>query len=214
MPWFLTKHSVSRANHPFLPTIISFVGMSFIDTLNFCLSLFGFYSLVLYLRYLLPCHKIPPLSTFLDETQQLLDRAEAIGAISQGSENSAHLHLYGIRSVRHHHHVLTLAQFGKPICNDAHREQSCSGAIPAAARCYFTRPDVQTLFLPIPNRSYKIETRGLSEHSSCLSYHTLMKLSQLAVDEHQTTSTIIPKPAAGACRSVHRFDGYLPGMVP
>ena len=69
--------------------------MSFIDTLNFGLSLFGFYSLVLYLCYLLPCYKIPPLSTSLNDTQQLLGRAEAIGAISQDSEYSAHLYLYG-----------------------------------------------------------------------------------------------------------------------
>jgi len=68
--------------------------MSFIDTLNFCLSLFGSYSLVLYLRYLLPRYKIPPLSTFLQETQQLLHRAEAIGAIPQDSEYSARLYLY------------------------------------------------------------------------------------------------------------------------
>lgn len=69
--------------------------MSFIDTLNFCLSLFGLYSLVLCLCYLLPCYKIPPLSTFLDETQQLLDHAEAIGAVPQDSEDSARLYLYG-----------------------------------------------------------------------------------------------------------------------
>jgi len=95
MTCILAKLSVSRSNYPFLPTITSFDGMSFIDTFNFCLSLFGFYSLVLYLRYLLPRYIVPPLSTFLNETQQLLHRAEAIGAIPQDSEYSAHFYLYG-----------------------------------------------------------------------------------------------------------------------
>jgi len=98
MTCILVKLSVSTSNYPFLPTITSFGGMSFIDTLNFCLSLFGFYSLVLYLRCLLPRYKIPPLSTFLNETQQLLHRAEAIGAIPQDSEYSAQIYLYGNQS--------------------------------------------------------------------------------------------------------------------
>jgi len=55
-----------------------------------------------------------------------------------------------------------------------------------------------------------------------LAYHVaqLIKVSQLAVDEQQTTitecatSTVLPNPAAGTYWSVHRFGGYSPYMVP
>jgi len=61
------------------------------DALGFCLSLLGIYGLLLYLRYLLPRYVIPPLSTLLNESQQLLRHAEVIGAISPESEYKAQL---------------------------------------------------------------------------------------------------------------------------
>ena len=67
--------------------------MRFIDTLSFCLSLLGIYSLVLNFRYLLPCHITPVLSALLTETRQLLDNAEAIGAIPSESEIRTHFTL-------------------------------------------------------------------------------------------------------------------------
>ncbi len=73
--------------------------MPFIDILGFSVSLLGICSLViLYLRVrqleLLPRYNIPPLSTFLSETQRLLDREEAIYAIPPESEHRAYLCLY------------------------------------------------------------------------------------------------------------------------
>ncbi|KAI0284475.1 hypothetical protein BC826DRAFT_155937 [Russula brevipes] len=65
--------------------------MSFIDTISFCLSLLGIYSLIFSLRILLPRYFIPSLSVILNETQQLLHRAETINAIPPGSEYRSHL---------------------------------------------------------------------------------------------------------------------------
>ena len=67
--------------------------MPFIDILGFCLSLAGINGLILYFRYLLPCNAIPLLSTLLNETQQLLDRAEEIGTVPLQSESRTHLDL-------------------------------------------------------------------------------------------------------------------------
>ena len=60
--------------------------MRFIDVLGLCLSILGIYGLILYLRYLLPHYVVPLLSALLNETQQLLDRAEALNAIPLESE--------------------------------------------------------------------------------------------------------------------------------
>ena len=62
-----------------------------IDIIGFCLSVVGIYGLILYLRYLLPRNAIPLLSTLLDETRQLLDRAEAISAVPPQSESRTRL---------------------------------------------------------------------------------------------------------------------------
>jgi hypothetical protein len=64
--------------------------MHFIDILSFCLSLLGVYGLILYFRYLFPCYVIPPLSALLNETKQLLERAEEIGAVPPQSECRIH----------------------------------------------------------------------------------------------------------------------------
>jgi hypothetical protein len=68
--------------------------MRFIDIFSFCLSLLGVYSLVLYLRYLLPRYIIPIISVLLSETQQLLERAEAFSAIPLESEYRTCLDMY------------------------------------------------------------------------------------------------------------------------
>jgi hypothetical protein len=65
--------------------------MRFLDVFSFCLSLLGIYGLILPLRYLLPRNIIPLLSLLLNETTQLLDSAEAIGAIPSQNECRAHL---------------------------------------------------------------------------------------------------------------------------
>jgi len=67
--------------------------MRFIDVLGLCLSVLGIYGLILYLRYLLPYYVVPLLSALLNETQQLLDRAEALSAIPLESEYRTQLGL-------------------------------------------------------------------------------------------------------------------------
>jgi hypothetical protein len=148
--------------------------MSFIDILGFSLSVLGIYSLVLYLRYLLPRYNIPPLSAFLNETQQLLGHAEEICAIQPESEYRAHLHLYDnhVFMFADCPRLLTPIQFSKPICRNAHREQSCPGDLQATAHCSSARPDMQTSYPLSSNRCYQVETRGSSSRSSWLSYHT------------------------------------------
>ena len=51
--------------------------MKFTDLLGFILSILGAYSLVLYLRFLLPRNLIPLVSARLDEVEAILDRAVA-----------------------------------------------------------------------------------------------------------------------------------------
>ena len=67
--------------------------MRFVDILGFCLSILGVYGLVLYLRYLLPHYVIPLLYDLLNETRQLLGRAEALNAIPLESELKTQLDL-------------------------------------------------------------------------------------------------------------------------
>ena len=65
--------------------------MLVIDALSLGLSVLGIYSLILSLRYLIPCYTAPCLSARLNETQQLLSHAEAINAIPPESELRTHL---------------------------------------------------------------------------------------------------------------------------
>ena len=60
--------------------------MHVIDILGFGLSLLGIYGPVLLILYLLPRNVTPRLSILLDETRQLLRRAEEIGAVPLQSE--------------------------------------------------------------------------------------------------------------------------------
>ena len=68
--------------------------MRLIDILSFSLSLLGIYGPILLTRYLLPCNVIPILSTLLDQTQQLISRAEQIGAVPPQSEYKFRLDRY------------------------------------------------------------------------------------------------------------------------
>ena len=60
--------------------------MPVIDIIGFGLSLLGIYGPIIFILYLLPCHLAPLLSILLDETQQLLRRAEELGAVPPQSE--------------------------------------------------------------------------------------------------------------------------------
>jgi hypothetical protein len=65
--------------------------MSFIDILGLYISLLGIYGPMFLIRYMLPRNVTLFLSTLLDETQQLLGRAEEIGAITPQSEYTRQL---------------------------------------------------------------------------------------------------------------------------
>ena len=65
--------------------------MHVIDVLSFGLSLLGIYGPILLICYLLPRNLTPRLFTLLNETQQLLCRAEEIGAVPPQSEYKHHL---------------------------------------------------------------------------------------------------------------------------
>jgi len=60
--------------------------MPVIDIDSFYISLLGIYGPTLLIRYMLPRNVTPLLSTLLDETQQLLGRAEEISAVTPQSE--------------------------------------------------------------------------------------------------------------------------------
>ena len=68
--------------------------MHVIDILSFNLSLPGIYGPTLLILYLLPRNVAPRLLTLLDETQQLLRRAEEVGAVPSQSEYKHHLDRY------------------------------------------------------------------------------------------------------------------------
>ena len=62
--------------------------MPAIDIISFLL---GIYAPIFLIRYLLPCKVAPLLSTLLDETHQLLGRAEEISAVTAQSEYKCQL---------------------------------------------------------------------------------------------------------------------------
>ena len=60
--------------------------MHALDVLSLSLSLLGIHGLILNIRYLLPRNVAPIVSVILDETHQLFDCAEEIGAVPAQSE--------------------------------------------------------------------------------------------------------------------------------
>jgi len=65
--------------------------MPVIDILSFYISLLGIYGPIFLIRYTLPRNITPLLSTLLDETQQLLGRAEEFSAVTSQSEYKSQL---------------------------------------------------------------------------------------------------------------------------
>jgi hypothetical protein len=57
--------------------------MQFVNILSFCFSILGLYSLVCYLRFLIPRNVLHYVSVVLSEAEHLLDRAESTGVIPQ-----------------------------------------------------------------------------------------------------------------------------------
>jgi hypothetical protein len=68
--------------------------MRAIDIISFCLSVLGNYGPIFLIHYLFPRNVAPFLSTLLDETQKLLERAEEIGAVPPQSEYKLRLDWY------------------------------------------------------------------------------------------------------------------------
>ena len=73
--------------------------MHFIDILTLSLSILGVHDLILYLRFLLPHNVIPRVAAPLNEVQQLLNRAQSIGAIPYANEYAATLERYEFSSL-------------------------------------------------------------------------------------------------------------------
>ncbi len=139
--------------YSYLALVISLVWVLLVNVLNLCFSLLRIRSIVLFSRSLLPRYIIPSLFALLNETQQLLERAEAISAIPPESEHRALLDLcedYCIDGPSSH----APTQIGESICNHAHGEQSCSRDLPAAAPCNSTLLDLQASCPLLPNRGH------------------------------------------------------------
>jgi hypothetical protein len=68
--------------------------MQFLNIVSFCLSVIGTYGIVYSLRLLLPRNVIAHVSTALDESMILLDRAEDINALPNTNEYRAILTMY------------------------------------------------------------------------------------------------------------------------
>ena len=92
---FIPARTCRPSRSPNPPTYTP--NMRFIDIISLCLSILGIYGLLLYLRFLLPRHVIPRVASALTEAIQLLDRAEAIGAVPRASEYRASLAMYESR---------------------------------------------------------------------------------------------------------------------
>ena len=199
--------------------------MSFIDILSFSLSLLGIYSLILYLRYLLPRYNIPSVSTFLGETKQLLGHAEEICAIQPENEYRAHLYLYDnhifmftFRTHFSYSRRSSLAnQFATMRIENNHARgifQQLHIAILHGLTCR-----LHALYYRIDAIKLKLEVRCLV----LLGYHItkLIMAPQLMVDERQISmmesaagTVVPPAPAASTCQPRCKCEGYLPVMVP
>jgi hypothetical protein len=68
--------------------------MRLIEILSHILSIFGVYSLVRHVPFLLPRNLIPYVASVLTEVRELVDRAEANGAITDASKYRADLTRY------------------------------------------------------------------------------------------------------------------------
>ena len=75
--------------------------MRFIDILGLGLSILGAHSVLRYFRYLLPRNLISLVLLRLNETEAILDSAEAIGAILSASEYRISFAMYEGRVCGH-----------------------------------------------------------------------------------------------------------------
>ena len=81
-----------------LTTVVSLIVARVIGIFSISLFLLGIYSRVLHIRSLLPHYIIPFLCALLNETQRLLEHAEAIGAIGPDSVHRTQLEQYDVFS--------------------------------------------------------------------------------------------------------------------
>jgi hypothetical protein len=68
--------------------------MQFTVIFSLCFSILGLYSLVYYLRILIPRNLLPYVSAVLTEAEDLLDRAELTGVIPRPNDYRSALTLY------------------------------------------------------------------------------------------------------------------------
>jgi len=125
--------------------------MKYTDTLGLILSVLGAYSLVLYLRFLLPRNAIPVVSARLEEIEAILDRAEADDALPNANEFRIDVAMYFtvVPSCVTHSDS---AQPPPPIIGGAHRESPLSVVLSTSRALHSIRFDLEGLCPPFANR--------------------------------------------------------------
>ena len=68
--------------------------MTPIEWIGFWLTVSGMYSVIIYLRFILPCYIIPDVSSILNNAEQTLAHAVATGAIPEMSDYRVDLEMY------------------------------------------------------------------------------------------------------------------------
>ena len=68
--------------------------MQFTNTFSVRFSVLGLYSLVYYLRFLIPRNILPYVSAVLTEAEHSIDRAESTGVIPRPNDHRSALRLY------------------------------------------------------------------------------------------------------------------------
>ncbi|KAI9512035.1 hypothetical protein F5148DRAFT_123125 [Russula earlei] len=170
--------------------------MHFIDVLTLCLSFLGVYGLVLYLRFLLPRNVVPCVAAALSEAQQLLDRAEYMGAIPRLSE-------YRSALADHEHQFMRMRR-------ESHRSATILGQLLLALRSGLTyklyalslRIDAMKVNIELAMDERQLSTQNLptialpnsaaSKHLTCLECHqehSLFVLPQLQRSRRTTSQS-------------------------
>ena len=84
--------------HYYLLTVVPLIVARVIGIFSISFSLLGIYGRVLHIRSLLPHYIVPFLCALLNETQRLLEHAEAAGAIGPDSVHRTQLEQYDVFS--------------------------------------------------------------------------------------------------------------------
>ena len=122
--------------------------MRLIEIISHILSIFGIYSLVQHVPFLLPRNLIPHVAAVLTEVRGLVDRAEANGAITDASKYRADLTRYEAihRLAQCPSPSLIATQFCESTPTDADRKPTFSWDISTTLTRCSVPCDVQALY--------------------------------------------------------------------